>query len=262
MSTTSITFRGLCTFIPRGAKYEVYLLPGTGHVNCGHDHPHVTHLPTLSVPIEFIDTDDMATTWMPDAVTYERTGGVRAQIGVWKLDHLEVDVTPRGPVIAQLPRWQDRDKAVDLKANHSAAEAKAKSRAAILAGDAASIDLQDGEIVSEDLTSSGELKLVRNGTAISDGPFARAIRWSLNRPGLRVDLTSRGGRIALLEGAKVAVTNVAPVMASKALCHFEHYYEVFTAKPPSDRLLSLAFGKRDEPVYDCVPPAPGPDPEP
>jgi hypothetical protein len=265
MSTTSITFRGLCTFIQHQQHYDVCLLAGAGPLSGDHHDQgaHPRHLPSLSVNIKFVDTDPTETTWLPDAVVYDKTGGPEAQIGVWKLDRYVLTLKPSVGGSGQPPKFMNRDKEADLTYHHQTGTAKARTRADIMAGGAAIVELVDGAIVSREPTADEELHLIRGNDPtriVSKGPFARAFEWSLDRANLTVKIVSSAGVIALKEKAQVSITNVAPVMASKGLMHFEHYYETFVQKPAEDQQLQLVFNVQDEPVYDCVPPSPGPTP--
>src|SRR5688572_8099089 len=123
MSTISITFRGLCTFVENktGKVYDV-CLPNVR----GHGHPE--HLPSLAVNIESIDTDPAATSWLPDAVVYDKTGGTAGQMGIWKLNRRTVILKPSISGPGDLPQWADRKDAIDFRQHHSTAEAKSKSR--------------------------------------------------------------------------------------------------------------------------------------
>jgi hypothetical protein len=256
MSTTTITFRGLCTFIQHAAHYDVCLLPGTG---VDHHGAHPPHLASLSVHVDMIDTDPGQTTWKPDAIVYDKNGGTAGQMGVWKLDRRVVTLTPTPAGPGKAPTFADRKNEIDLSHYHTAAEAKAKTRDQIVAAGASIVQLVDGAIVGRE--KGKKLKLIRKvGGDLKTQDFVRAYEWSLAANGLKVKIVSSAGTISLKESAKVAISNVAPVMGSASLTHFEHYYETFAQKPQADRLLHLEFTSLDEPVYDCVPPTPGPTP--
>ena len=260
MSTTSIVFRGLCTFVERQKTYEVYLLSGMQHVNCSGHAGHIPHLASLSIPIKAIDLKAGATTWLPDAVIYVGSGDAKIQVGVWKLTgEVSLVPTPAGP--RGTPTWTDRAKAIDLSAHHAADGSSPRTRQDVLAQGAAIVELVGGDIRTDEPSTELRVKRKGGGEPDSNGPFAQAIVWTAAGEQTRFDIVSSKKKIAILAGAQVAVTNVAPVPAADGLCHFEHYYEVFTRKPVDDRLLVLEPEQSltmDVPVFDCVPPTPGP----
>jgi hypothetical protein len=255
MSKTTITFRGLCAFIEHANHYDACLLAGA---HAGHHGGHPAHLASLSVDIEDINTDPGQTTWLPGAVIYEKTGGPSAQIGVWKLDPGVVTLQPNVAGPGRVPAFTDRSSEIDLSVHHTPQEARAKSRADLVAAGASIVQLVDGAIAGRE--RGNPLKLMRGTTRVVEKDFVRAYEWSLEAANLKVKIVSSAGTIALKENARVSVTNVAPVMGSLGLAHFAHYYETFARAPESGALLHLEFTTLDEPVYDCVPPVPGPTP--
>jgi len=266
--TTTLVFRGLCTFIERKDenKYEAYLLAGAMDDGAdAHDHDHDSrkaHIRSLAIPIASIEHKEADLTWLPTAVIHG-SGGPIDQIGVWIVPPgvLKLEVTPAQ--LGKLPDLKGRSAVIDLHKLHTADKSKAKLRDEILRAGATVIDLQDGVIISDDFTKFDQLLLLRGADTepFARGGFARAFKWAITGKELRIVISNpKGEKITLREGAAVGITNVAPVPAGEGVGHFAHYYGVFVTQPGDNRKVQLKLGTQDEPVFDCVPPTESPKP--
>ena len=250
----TIRFRGLCMFVEGKTSTDVYLLDTAAIKSQSSPNEHLT---SLAIPVTQINT--RSTNWLPTAIVDTADG---PQLGVWRLEPKQV-LTNEPVGNTKPPSW-DRSVSIDFRFQHKDDNVSSLGRDDATKAGAAVVVLTDGELTIPDLVQD-KIDLKRDTVVESRGPFARSVTWTRSE-NQAFKIASGGRTIQLLANAAATLTNAAPVPSGTGLEHFKHYYDhAFKKLPRANRKLSLqprARARDDVPVYDCIPPTGGPDPEP